>query len=270
MQNNDLNITLNFEFSPRPKATPITGQGVADFAVQSIAFRAGEKQKKQLGSNLRRDFGPIVDRELSKMARQVATMAVGLSNSNSSPSGSLKIDGPLARSMKGNTGPMRISSVTGQWKERSKSYLKWKAKTQRTRRWFKNAGGQLQSELSQLGTYRQAYGPMGVKFTPQNIAEPTIVNLGRSRGRPSKFIVTGRLEVTVFSKLGISDLPRINEKAKYSKRRLSGFTDGIQRKLTGPNPSKKYRPIIEPFLTYYMNRKIPNAVFRKVEQAISA
>lgn len=269
MPNNDLNIILNFEFSPRPKTLRVKGEGVADFAVQSIAFRAGEKQKKQLGANLRRDFGPIIDRELNKMARQVSTMAIGLSNPNSSPSGTLKIDGPIARSMRGKTGAMSISSVTGQWRARSKTYLKWKAKTHRTRRWFKNTG-ELQAEMKQLGTYRQAYGPMAVKFIPQKIPAPTISNLGRSRGRPSNFLVTGRLEVTVFKKLGISDLPRIGQKATYSKKRLSGFADSIQRKLTGPDSGTKYRPVIEPFLTYYMNRKIPNAVFRKVEQAISA
>ncbi len=268
MPNNDLNIVLNFTFKPRPAAAKVTGEGLANYVIQDVGFRAGKKQQRNLGKNLRRDFGPIVDRELQKMARQVSTMAIGISNPNSSPSGSLKIDGPLARAMQGQGGPMRISSVTGQWRQRNKSYLRWKAQTYRTRRWFKNTG-QLQGQLKQLGTYREAYGPMAVKFIPAKVPEPSVLNIGRSRGRPANTIITGRLELTVFQRLDVSDLPGIGQQANYSKKRLSGFADDIEQKLTGKDPEKRYRPVLEPFLTYYINRKIPNAVFRKVEQVLA-
>ena len=266
---NDLNILLNFKFGRVPTTQRVTGQGVADYMVESVGFRAGRKQQQQLGRNLRRDFGPIVDRELSKMARQVATMAIGISNPNSAPSGSLRIDGRIAKAMIGRSGPMSIASVTGQWRERNQTYMKWKFRTHRTRRWFKNTG-ELQADLAKAGTYKQAYGPMGVQFIPKPISEPSVLAIGRSRGRPSKTIITGILELTVFEKLGIGDLPGIGEQASYSKGRLSGFADNIETKLTGRDPEINYRPVIEPFLTYYMNRKIPNAVFRKVEDVISA
>ena len=163
---------------------------------------------------------------------------------------------------------MQISSVTGPWKQRTKAYLKWKAKTYRTRRWFKNTG-ELQAALKQVGTYHQAYGPMAVKFIPTKVPQPSVLNIGRSRGRPSNFIVTGRLELTVFQRLDTSDLPAIGQRATYSKKRLSGFADDIEQKLVGKDPNKKYRPVVEPFLTYYINRKIPNAVFRKVEKVLA-
>jgi hypothetical protein len=264
---NDLNIVLQFQFKPRTKFSEIEGKGLANYVIQDIAFKAGERQRLNLSKNLRRDFAPIVERELSKMARQVATLALGLSGSTNAPTGSLKIDGQISKAMRANSSPMNISSVTGAWKERSKAYLKWKTKTYKTRKWFKNTG-QLQSELKNTAAYHQAYGPMGVKFIPARGTQPTLSSLGRSRGRLSNFIVTGRLEVTVFRRLGLNDLPKIGEQATYSKKRLSGFADSIEKKLTGPDPKKAYRPIVEPFLTYYMNRRIPNAIFRKVEQSV--
>lgn len=264
---NDLNIVLEFKFTPRISSNQIKGSSVTDYIIRDVAFKAGEVQRKNLSKNLQRDLGPIVESELSKMAREISTMAVGLSAPNNSPPGSIKIDGKIAESMKNNAGPMSISSVTGQWKDRTKAYLKWKVKTHKTRKWFRNTG-QLQSQLKSVASFRQAYGPMGIKFVPVKGVKPTVSNLGRGVGRPSNFIVTGKIEVRVFRKLDLSDLPQIGQQAKYSKKRLSGFADSVEKKLTGPNPDVKYRPIIEPFLTYYINRKIPNAIFRKIEASV--
>lgn len=270
MPSNNLNIILNFTFKPSPSVIPIKGDGVVNYVVQDVAFRAGAKQRKQLAGNLQRDFAPIVQRELHQMARQVATMAIGINGTNTAPPGSLKITGSIAQSMVGKAGAMKISSVTGEWRSRSKAYLRWKSKTHRTQKWFKNSG-ELQTELGQASTYQQAYGPMAIRFIPiKGISAPTILDIGRSRGRPANTFITGRLEMAVFERLKISDLPGVGEQAGYSKKRLSGFADSIEQKLTGNNPKTNYRPLVEPFLTYYINRKIPNAVFRKLEQVISA
>lgn len=240
---------------------------MANYLINDIGFQAGNLQRKKINKTIQSRLGIIVDKELNQMARGISNTIVGLAGSNKQPSGSIRITGKIARAMKGRSGPMTISSVTGIWRERSKTYLRWKSKKYRTRRWFKNSG-ELQSQLSKASTYKNAYGPMSAKFVPARIPQASLSSLGRSVGRPSREIVTGRIEVSVFSRLGISDLPGVGRKATYSKKRLSGFADNIERKLTGPNPKIAYRPVLEPYLTYYMNRKIPNAVFRSLEDSI--
>lgn len=268
MANKNLNIILHLEFQPNPHRLEISGEGVVNYVIKDIGFRAGYAQRKRITQNLFRDLAPIVQRELDQMARQVATMALGINGTNTAPPGSLKITGPIAQSMRGNSGPMTIASVTGQWRTRNKTYLRWKFQNYRTRRWFKNTG-KLQSQLGNASVYTKAYGPISVKFIPSNdVAAPSLLGIGRSRGRPSNNIVVGRIEVKAFQKLRSQDLPQIGQKAEYSKKRLSGFADSIQKKLTGKKPKTNYRPVIEPFLTYYINRKIPNAVFRKLEQSL--
>lgn len=237
-----------------------------NYAVSNVGFRIAKNQQDQLRKNLQRDLGPIVDAELAKMARQVSTMAVGLANPNNPPQGMLAIDGRISKAMVGNSGPMKVGQVTGLWAERTKSYMKWKVKRHRTRRWFKNSGS-LQAELGKRSRFKQAYGPIMVKFTPTRVAQPTVLSLGRSAGGQSGFIETGRLEVRPFSRLSINDLPGIGQKAGYSANIIDRWVPQIRTKLKG-HPNKAYRPIIEPFLTYYMRRKIPNAVYRKIEDSI--
>lgn len=236
------------------------------YAVSNVGFRIAKNQQDKLKLNLQRDLGPIVDQELAKMARQVATMAVGLAQPNNPPQGMLAIDGRISRAMAGNAGPMKIGSVTGLWAERTKAYMKWKVKRHRTRRWFKNTG-KLQGELGKRARFKQAYGPVVVKFIPVKIPEPQVLSFGRSAGGQSNFITTGRLEVRPFSRLSLEAIPQIGQKASYSPALISPWVGYIEDKLKG-HPSKAYRPIIEPFLAYYMRRKIPNAVFRKIEDSI--
>lgn len=261
-------ITLVLDFSLKDRATrKITGAGVADYIARSIGFRAGNIQKKNISKNLRRDFEPIIDSELKKMAREITTLAIGIAGSNKAPPGSLKIDGKISKAMQGKSAPMTIASVTGNWHQRGEKYIVRKFAKYRTRKWFENEGN-LKRDLAKSGVYKQAYGPMSVNFRPRKTNKPNPLQIARSVGRPSNTIITGDLEFKVFSKLKPSDLPGIGEKASFSEERLSGFADNIQSKLTGNKD--RYRPVLEPFLTYYINRKIPNAIFRKLEQVVES
>lgn len=261
-----ISMALNFRFGKRATYTKEAGTNILNYVVEDIGFRASKKQQESLTRNLRRDLKPIVDYELTKMAQQVSRMAVGLSNPKNPPPGTLKIDGPTARAMRGKTGPMSISSVTGTWAIRNQHYMKKKFKKYRTGRWFKNTG-KLQSELKNPSTFVNALGPFSVRFTPKKLKQPSVLNLAASRGRPANRIATGRIELTVFGKLSLNDLPGISRKASYNENLLDMFSEDVSKKLAGP-AQVKYRPVIEPFLTYYMRRKIPNSVFRKLEQSV--
>lgn len=237
-----------------------------NYAVKSVGFKIAKDQQERLKKNLARDLGPIVDGELAKMGRDVSRLAIGLSNPSNPPQGVLSIDGRISRAMVGNAGPMKVGTVTGLWKERSKAYMKWKVRKYRTRRWFQNTGA-LQRSLARPGQYKNTYGPIQVRFTPIRIPEPTVLSLGRNSGGQSDFIMTGKLEVRPFRNLNINDLPQIGQKAGYKESLIRPWVPSIRKKLAG-HSRNSYRPIIEPFLTYYMRRKIPNAVFRKIEDSV--
>lgn len=267
MRAEDLRLNIDFRFGGPAKLEPNLGSRVANMVIQNVGFRAGRQQQEMLKRNLYRDFMPIVERELQTMARDVSRMGIGLANPNNPPPGSLAITGRVAAAMVGNSGSMTIASVTGTWAVRNKTYMKSKFKHHRTRRWFQNTG-KLKAILAKIGTYTSAYGPISVKFTPANLSDVTTFAVGRSQGNQFRYIHTGNLSVTPLRRISLSDLPGIGQKAEGPNNRiLGGLPADAKRKLTGR--ADKYRPVLEPFLTYYLNRKIPNAVYRKLEDTIS-
>lgn len=264
MADNDftLNLSLNFgkaKFSANDAEKPIS------MAIQNVAFKSARNRQRNLKANIHRDFAPVVERQLQKMAADVARLGVGMGNTRNPPSGALSITGKVSKYTL-DSSPMSISSMTGTWAIRTKAYMKAKFKRYRTRKWFKSTG-RLQDQLGKVGTYRSAYGPMSIKFIPQSLSgKGRVSNLGKSPGGQSENIIIGRLEVSPLRRLRLSDLPALGQQAAYKKSLLSPLADSVERKLTGDK--NKYRPVIEPFLTYYMTRKIPNAVFLKLEQSL--
>lgn len=268
MPNNDITLVLDFRLGRTPKALPNLGERIVNMGIQNVGFKAARNRQRRLRANLHRDFAPVVERELQDMARKIASMAVGLANPNNPPPGILSIDGRISRAMLGNAGPMSIASVTGTWALRTKAYMKYKVKKYGTRRWFYNTGV-LQKQLRNMGTYRAAYGPMSLRFTPTPLVAPSAVStLARSPGGQSTHIIVGKLEITPLRRISLSDLPGIGQRAGYSEKLLSPLADSVERKLTG-RAKTSYRPVIEPFLTYYLNRKIPNAVYRRLEDSLA-
>lgn len=269
-------VTLNINLTiGGPK--PLTQVGndskqALTLAVTNVAVRSAKGQQSRLLKSLERDFAPVVERELQAMARDVSRMAIGINgdSGNNSPRGILSIDGRISRPMLGNSGPMSVSSVTGQWASRSKPYMRWKMRKYRTRKWFRNTG-RMQEQLSSSSTFKQAYGPMRLNFKLTPLAEggAGVSSLGRYRGGQSTNIKIGTLEVSPLRRLRLGDLPGIGQQATFNPSLFSGFTGFLKKKLIGKPQSVGYRPIIEPFLTYYMNRRIPNAVYRRLEDSLT-
>lgn len=267
--NPGVTLQINLTTKDQAKLSINTTEKVISMAVKNVAFAAARNRQRKLKANIHRDFAPVVERELQNMARDVARLGIGLANPNNPPPGQLSIGGRVSKYMIGQTGPMAISSMTGTWAVRTKAYMKQKVKKYRTRKWFKNTG-RLESQLRNVGTYRAAYGPVSVQFIPTSLTSERsslISNLGRSSGGQSANIMIGRLQVSPMRRLSMNDLPGLGQKANYNERLLSPLADSVERKLAGRPGS--YRPVLEPFLAYYMMRKIPNAVLLKLEDSLS-
>lgn len=265
--NDDIQLNINLVWGKGKSAKESTSEAIG-MAVTEVGFNAARNRQRRLQQNLQRDFAPVVERELQKMARDVARMGVGIANYRNPPDGVLSIDGEIASVMRGDAAPMAISTMTGQWATRTKPYMKWKLKKYGTRKWFQNTG-ELKKRLGSVGTYRSAYGPISITFKPTNISASggAVSSLGRSRGGQSTNIILGKLEVKPLRRLRLGDLPGIGEPATYKAALMSPLADSVERKLTGRKG--KYRPVIEPFLSFYMGRKIPNAVYRRLEASLA-
>lgn len=267
----DVTLNINLKIGGPGAATLIRRDSdkAVNFAIEGVAFRAAKNRQRRLQANLQRDFAPVVERELQQMARDVSRLAIGINgdSGNTSPTGILSISGRISKPMIGNSGPMSISSMTGQWAARTKAYMRWKMRKYRTRKWFKNTG-KLEKSMGRASTYQNAYGPIRIRFTPTNLGYGALSSFGRSSGGQSRNIQIGRLEVTPLRRLRLSDLPGIGQKADYNPRLLSPFSNSVERKLTGRPSTVGYRPVIEPFLSYYLTRKIPNAVYRRLEDSL--
>lgn len=263
----DVTLNIDFTWGGAARFDPNTATRAITTAVNNVGVRVARNRQRKLQANVQRDFAPVVERELLDMARSVARMGIGLANFNNPPPGVLSITGRISRPMIGNSAPMSISSMTGAWAVRTDTYMRWKMRKHRTRKWFYNTGS-LQRQMGKVGVYRSAYGPMSIKFTPTSLTGAArVAGIGRSSGGQSNNIMIGRLEVSPLRRLRLSDLPGIGQQAGYNERLMNPLAAGIRRKLVGRKD--KYRPVIEPFLTYYMTRRIPNAVYRRLEDSLA-
>lgn len=152
--------------------------------------------------------------------------------------------------------------------------------------------------------YESSFGPIRVTFTPA----PAVRNQGKfaaarsttpavhpddveggatkrtniaATGRPGKLSTDyriGTLSVDVFGKItpsmlpGLSTMDPTRADAYPSEGVVGLFPDdgkhGQRVKLLGTRAGQHYRYAVEPFVSYYLTRAIPNAVWRRTERLI--
>jgi hypothetical protein len=213
------------------------------------------------------------------MGRKIATLAIGLGPGATGPAGGQltlegDVSGALRRLNPDFTSPMAIRSVSGQWAARSQDYLRRKMKKFGHRKWWLNTG-ELRSAVQRPELWTGAYGPIRVAWVPKDIqhsfSEGRAVrfsNFVRGVGR-TRTVTTGEIHIKVLGRI-TKDMLNDPGQPSYDSRftgLLESLPESIERKLSG-RTDKHYRPVIEPFLTYYLNRQIPNRVWSTLEKSI--
>jgi hypothetical protein len=215
--------------------------------------------------------------QLKDMGRKIASQAIGLGPYQRHPIGRLELEGPVSTALlKADpyvSRPMNLSTATGDWRARTKEYLARKAKKFGHRKWWVNTGD-LKTQLQTPSMWIGAYGPVRVFWRPEQITtgysqgSPLFVsNLARGVGR-SYTISTGRIEMHILGRITREMLNDPDERSYDSRFNglLGSLPDDVERKLV--NRGDPYRPVIEPFLTYYLNRRIPNAIWLAIEKSV--
>lgn len=289
MADTNIRFTINLKASQQGRYQTSSPAGRIDevdkgvfnavtYAVQDIAFKAAKNQQRNVQNQLQSKISGIVMSELSSMGRKIASQSIGLGPSNRYPrGGSLEIEGPVSTAFSRvnpqNVARMSIQAVTGQWRARTEEYLRRKAKKFGHRKWFLNSG-ELRTALMNPQMYIGAYGPIRVSWLPERIetsygrgAANRFSNFVRGVGR-SYTVSVGQLHMTV---LGRITRQMLNEPGQRSyDSRFNGLLDSlpedVEKKLA--NRGDPYRPILEPFLTFYLNRQIPNRIWYLLEKSI--
>lgn len=298
-----IQITINVnpaKGQPRAARTAVVDKTMFEMTnliIENIAFYAAGKQEKALTSNIQRNLSSVVTSELGRMGRSINQLVVGINDrtaqtfvpnesftgsrgsragawSAGSPPGTLAIAGAESMAMRGLVGPVSLASGTGPWPSRSPKYLKEKKAKVGHTKWFKSTGA-LGRTLKDPGTYLAAYGPVRVKYTPapKGTLSPTAIgisNIGTGLpGRRTTRITFGKVEVSVLGRI-TSDMlndPGRAQPSPWSTGLFGSLPEEVEKKLL--NNEESYRPFLEHFLSYYLTRSIPNAVFRRLERVMA-
>lgn len=250
------------------------------YLLTDIAFRAARGQQRNIQNQLEAKFAGIAMRELNNMGRKIASLGTGLGPSARHPAGGrLEIEGPVsqsfARANPSGVAPMSISAVTGQWRARTEEYLRRKAKKFGHRKWWLNTG-ELRNQLKSGQMYLAAYGPVRVTFTPTRVESSRVAggafrrsNLATGVGR-TYTIQTGTVKMTVLGNI-TSDMLAAPGQRAYDSRMTGLFgrlPESVELKLLGRDSELPPRVLLEPFLTFYLNRQIPNRIWYELEKSM--
>lgn len=252
--------------------------------VQDVALNTATRTYNLAKQNLEANIKTEVAREISRMAKMIGKFVVQPGNARG-PKGLVtsaqQTISAQARSLWGNKNVLYydVGSSDARWKQRSKSYMGWKKKNNYPEDWW-SMKGELRKALSQEALY-QELGPVSVTFTKGG-NEPTGGNIKQTTsGRSGKVSATyqiGQVSVAVFGRITPAMLPSI----------MDTFSGGVGEVTPGSGPylpslfkdedvknkllhgsADTYRPVIEPFVSYYLTRAIPNAIFNRTEKLIS-
>lgn len=263
-------------------------ENTARAIIQSVAIQYAEDTWDQLKKNLRVDIANDVRRELSHMAQLYRRHIIGAGPRRSGPSGT------LATVTKGEDAPTRpIREGLPSWAPRNARYLERKNDAIGHKNWFDNTGwepesiskkgvpwpdrggylkaafasgtrGGNQSGSRGGGIFEDMFGPIGVRIVRNNLATTADATLKTAKGRNLKLQIAS-IYVTA---LGRIDRSMLNPSASGNPglMNLVGNYDPLLAVRLGPRRNGVYRPTLEPFLDFFLERALPHAVSRRIEK----
>ena len=251
-----------------------------NYAISDIAFKAARRQQQTIRNQIEARLGGIAMSELSKMGRQIVRSGIGIGARSQWASGDkreLTIDGPVSRTLReiapDRVKPMNIFTVSGPWRARTQEYLRRKAKRFGHRKWWYNTG-ELRQQLINPHMWIGAYGPIRVAWIPQRIetgyakgGAVRFSTLARGKGR-SYTISTGEIKMRILGRITNEMLNGPGMRAYDSRYNglLESLPESVERKLAGRGDP--YRSLIEPFLTFWINRQIPNRIYNALTNSM--
>lgn len=242
--------------------------------VEDVALNSADRTFKSAKASLEAGVQAEIQKEITQMARMVGQFLVQPENAFG-PSGTITSKqttiSDQSRSLFGRTNILYtdLSKFGAGWGSRTNEYMRRKKAAGYPGSWWLRTGD-LRRQLSNENLYKEL-GPIRVSFV--KTTEPLTGKIKQtSSGRKGNLSATysvGRLEVAVMERVTLDMLANALNGGNNGKLVPSLFKD---KKLAGKllrRGQTGYRPVLEPFLSYYLTRAIPNAVFNRTEKLIS-
>ena len=285
-------LTINFGFvssaqthQSYQREIAASTNAFARLIVDDVAFNIATYSSQQAHRTLAQSVRKAVDQEIATMAMTIGH-SISVTQARTGPSGVMSAHGQpsktaMDRGWYRDLYNWNRGSTGIKWGKRKPSYLRWKQKNGYTSNWWEKDGA-LKRYLAEPRTYTEAFGPVRVIFDrPKNQARarerlganPRITASGLTGPIVSEYEV-GKLRVIALGNITPADLPSlITENPKDAKpsgnRNLASFLrdEDARDRLQRPAwENKQQRHVLEPFISFYLTRAIPNAVWRRIEQ----
>jgi hypothetical protein len=261
-------------------------KGADNFArviINEVAIRASEGLWKKLQGDIRRRLHDDVTREVNHLARLLMVNVIGIPGRNLGPRGNIDAAAPASSGFSARDLSVPTRNLVGDWARRSPGYLKSRGGSSNAP-WFQN-GERGPSPLGTLGrgsTWTAAFGPISVSvkklstYAPNDAALKSIpVRLGGTKGGSTR-VVVATVRVAAMNRITTDQLASTGAGGALKAIGASPQSSGLLSKLgpsiawrLGGNPARvPFRPTIHPFLSFFITRSLPNAVFKRMEQGL--
>lgn len=285
-----------------------TGEGFARMIVNDFALASTEEAYLQNRSSLIGSVRRVALQEVSRMALLMSN-SIGQPDKYTGPYGEMSIKEGMSDTYQRMGFPATFkrqrSSIV--WPKRRKRYLEWKKKHGHPAKWWEMSG-ELAKSLNDADQFLHAWGPVNVLFTRTRnqdkakggMAKSWIMSAGGGlegqssssnlqqavthggrAGRISAEYQVGKLEVIAFGRITPSMLPALRHpKMDPAYAEPAGNIDGLagmlqndgpggtRNKLLGKQARRRYA--LEPFVSFFLTRAIPNAIWRRTERLIAS
>lgn len=282
-------VRLRFSFGKQPVKGRQRYENTAAYVSGKIAVAYADEIWKDASTKLVEQIDKDVRRELVHIAYQYRRYITGLGGTRS---------GVLTSAVSGAQ-PLALSAALPAWAPRNADYLRRKAAGGAGRKWFNNSGwrarrsangryypvdpGRLVQEVD-ANLFEKSFGPVKVSVRRDKKSDvhdaDGYISIGKSRHiklQVAKVTVQAMPNLTpaVLSTLRTGNFSGVANPAIPAMIRKSGVAFGAEiANRLGPTSRGRYRkgqhgpyrPTLEPFLGYYLQRSIPAAVDRRIVQ----
>lgn len=258
-----------------------------EIAIQS-SDDVWEQVQAQIKVKILRDAG----REVSAVAQQYRQLIIGASGGRDGVSGTIHAAAQMAFSG-GEQAPSEHINL--HWQARSPTYLRRKFHEKGHDRWFEYGGGlkrgvknpvnrQLQNAMGKSATWTRAFGPISVRVTrkSKNVDQADTgsfmtTGVANTAGASIKVSIA-TVTVTAFGRVTSAMLPALSAGGPIDSTTPDGRDTGlvgllpasIAYRLGGNRARVPYRPTLEPFISFFLTRSLPNAVMRRLQEGLHA
>lgn len=283
-------LTINFAI--KTNAQTLDGQlrtirsmpeNFARLIVDEVAFRESSYIADVGSRRLKASLEAVVDKEIATMAMRVKG-GLNLTERAKGHQGVMSV-GQNSRQARALGWQSSMNAwdrkTTGiKWDARNPHYLNWKRTHGKSSNWW-SMDGSLLSYLGKASTYTDAFGPVKVTIDRERAMrvgnrEP---NLKFTRaGVPGPITAEYKIARVRVQALGLitpSDLPSLRSNNPKDAKPSGGGpglaarlddNEARMKLLTPAYKTKNIRYTLEPFLSFYLTRAIPNAVWRRIEE----